>query len=376
MKRDNIRFISGILIFNLIFSLIGTFCFIYLLLHYNSKKKNNYDLALLCKGDLDCSSILQKAIDNSASTGVELYIPPGRYLITKPLRLKSHVKIRGAGQYVTSIILAKRNKDNLSHCAFSCDETQNGIKYAGLQGLAIIYEDEPLPEMSGLYFHKASRCSFSNLVIKNFGTGFRSDLIWMSNLTSVHSVRCLIGFQINRGTSCYLQNCYANVCVQGFTLTKLAYSSLQNCAVDHINQGGLRLGDPKFKLSFAYYFNNCKGITMTGCGAEHSSGGYLQAKRSVITLVGCRSHNIGTQYNGTKKQYLLDLPDKSSKLTLIGCSLGNDNSWTKNSNAAVFRVEKGSSIYMLNSKVSNTAIAKKDVRGQLFDISANPICSN
>ena len=61
------------------------------------------------RGKLDASGPIQRAIDDAAWSGSgTVYLPPGRYLLTKPLRItKSNVVIKGAGWDKTILVVKK-----------------------------------------------------------------------------------------------------------------------------------------------------------------------------------------------------------------------------------------------------------------------------
>ena len=70
---------------------------------------NVLDYGASSSGLKDASDAIQRAINAAASSGNgTVYLPPGRYLLTKPLRItKSKVVIKGAGWDATTILINK-----------------------------------------------------------------------------------------------------------------------------------------------------------------------------------------------------------------------------------------------------------------------------
>lgn len=123
----------------------------------------------------------------------------------------------------------------------------------------------------------------------------------------LNSVRHGFDFSTDKfKTSLTFDNCYAFNCGNAYVLKRAYYTSLIACAADYIAVDGTALETPFLpdgsfgspsQLQGIYDFDECRSVSVTGCGAESSYGnGLLRVNASTIVVNGLRGYDIRSTY--------------------------------------------------------------------------------
>ena len=138
----------------------------------------------------------------------------------------------------------------------------------------------------GIYAPRVRQLSVRNVDISLCTIGIKFHTIFLSGLVDVYVTghSTTTAFQIaNDGTgqastSTEFHHCFANTGSVGYDLFGLRYSSLVNCAADHIGTDGVP--------GKAYWLRSCSTVVLSGCGAEDCTGEVIQTSLCRI-LVNC-----------------------------------------------------------------------------------------
>jgi len=121
----------------------------------------------------------------------------------------------------------------------------------------------------GIYAPRISQSRIHNGYMSGVRTGIYSTNAWLCSITNMN-VACgnpstpttitagTVAYNIQAGTSLFMQDCWARITETGYKFNTLSYSSMASCACDY------------FSLT-AYDFTG-SNIAMNGCGAESSVG--------------------------------------------------------------------------------------------------------
>lgn len=278
-------------------------------------------------GSGDDTAAVQAAIDALPRTGGTVYLSGGTYRLTRPVRLRDKVTLRGAGDGATVLAQNDADADALTGTAVERITIEDLWLTGGGSGSG-----------SGLTLRRGGNdavpyASLRRLTAENFG----GDGIAIENgIVSVLDRVVAVGngrYGINlygqpggaAGTSCALTACYGNANGQaGIRLAKMVYCALTACAGDH---------NP-----VAYLIEDCQGITLSSCGAEDNATGLAVTAGSGVTATGLwvhRSRGLAAHIaRGARAVTIIgaidDAPDaastgfvtvdKDSHAELLGCS--------------------------------------------------------
>lgn len=191
--------------------------------------------------------------------GGAISLGPGIYRISKPITVRSAIKLIGDGAYNTVIQQAAPGQSGISGVDIhDFDLVDIGITGAGPATTAA----------PGISLTRQAAANTAYIGLRGVAVqSFSGDGIAISNpiVSRLDMVRALTngGHGINlhgvpggaAGTSCHLSACYAVANAgSGYVLNKMAYSKLDACASD--------------KNAVGYTLRASDGIVMAACGAE------------------------------------------------------------------------------------------------------------
>lgn len=161
----------------------------------------------------------------------------------------------------------------------------------------------------GIFAPRCARLKVRNVFMHKIKYGFTTYDTWMSEFSNVTIRECIEAFRwVNdgsfngTGTTVTFTNCFAETAEVGFQLNLLNYSSMNNCAADHIKSG----------VGRAYNLVACNGITMNGCGAEDTlNADLIYVNNSFVTVNGFGTYQIGFANTGTRAQIVVDTGGKA-----------------------------------------------------------------
>lgn len=183
-----------------------------------------------------------------------------------------------------------------------------------------VVDAEEARERYGIFVEGAYKCSFSNLDVDGFHTSFYAGKLYMSEIHNVRTRACVDFIHIAgandrpysaASTSLQISNCYCSKTVlgDGFVLSNVFYSSIQNCGADLV-QG------------WPYRIRQCRGITLMGCGFEGTQNGKgFLFEGSIGVLSGCKSINPHANTSINRRVSTLEvrsLGGIESDITVIG----------------------------------------------------------
>jgi len=217
-------------------------------------------------GATDDYEALQDAIDAaSAAGGGALYLPQGRYLVSKALVWASGVSLIGDGERLSILQVTDPDQD----CIAGTDVHSVTIEKVQLSGpgrgtgTGIRFTRHEAPALSGITVRETLVQSFG-------GDGIYCHSLAASTLQRVQARTCGgFGFHIENpqetvfgSASTSLISCTSHACVLGgFWLEGLSYSAVTACGVLESPTG--------FRL------NSCTGVNLTSCGAEQCTTGLI-----------------------------------------------------------------------------------------------------
>lgn len=258
---------------------------------------------------------IQDAVYVAGYLGVKkTHLPEGTYRTEIPLVLQwtSGQVLEGQGSESTEIIrtgteqyTTRRGEGSAEvHAAIVVPVGKTGdAGYADSRGVTVrnlrLRQDEIALETQygrkngsskryGIFVEKAYHCTFENLRIDGFHTSLYSGKLWMSEIHNIRTTGCVDFLHIAGGddrsysassTSLQISNCYCSnkVLRDGFILSKVFYSSIQNCGADKVE-------------GWPYRIRMSRGITLTGCGFEGSRNGKGILFEGAIGVVsGCKA---------------------------------------------------------------------------------------
>ena len=253
-------------------------------------------------GEADDTEAIQSAIDYCFRNGnlmydkYSVYIPAGKYLVTRQLNVTSstlgsseyqNIKIQGAGRGAT-LLLANMTSD----CTLLYCEKSNGLSFSDFSMKNI---SNARYKVDGLSVHGASmNVDLDNLFAVYFNNGF-SLYTCVGNIKNCFANSCKCGFySAGVMTATNFLNCYASQCVNNGAekhdgcgyYVRGSYTSLTSCASD---------GNTK-----AYYIAD-GDVNMSGCGMEGDDRGIIIdidasniSHRGTINIYGYNEYQIAS----------------------------------------------------------------------------------
>lgn len=186
-----------------------------------------------------------------------------------------------------------RTDDYNVDAVFLIDHGDNSTNYNTSLQYLTIQSSAPKRVRFAIYGPRTTHATFSNIQTYYCDYGFYTYDSWMTTINKFFVRDCVSalcweddGSNSGTGTTLNATNVWANTAQVGFDISLLNYSTFSCCGVDHIDSGEAR----------AYYFKQCNGITLNGCGAEDIKGDvlYLESTTGVV--------------NGFNSYYLLGAP--------------------------------------------------------------------
>lgn len=277
---------------------------------------NVFDFGAVGDGVTDDSDAIQAAVDaalNIAGSNPrdprlvsEVYLPEGKYLISKPILLyqTDGIRIRGAGPMNTQIIVgsdqsgftypaewqalsdyasyvsnpaifqvARRRVTgvgavtagwpNLSDIGYSQAGANAAAWWLGIEDIGFFARDTSYyRDVKGVYGVDAGQMYFENWYAEGMNTVIHFDNLYAVKIDRVRVFDCQKPIYIGSGTSADVANCGAAYCTDGYTI-RSTYGAANSLGIDHWGVG--------------YYAYDVGGISfvMNGCGSENGLGGVL-----------------------------------------------------------------------------------------------------
>lgn len=257
----------------------------------NSKKLSNIHIDVTQppwnvpnNGTDDATDTIQNVLDNAPIRSV-IYLPRGKYKITKPLILQRELVIRGShvgenGGTVLEFDMIEKPDDvygiELKSTAKNSTIENLYLKnittdYSGFYGIGNREEDNSITHLN-----------VSDVWSVGFTVGFLFYKIYLSRFYRCYAVNNFTGFQfMGFATSLIFEGCYSNKNTDNYNINNVIYSTFIACASD----GASRYG---------YTFGGCKALSLQGCGVEFAQRTGLFGKdNSGISIDGFFAHGCG-----------------------------------------------------------------------------------
>jgi len=330
------------------------------------------DFGAVGDGITDDTAAIQAAINSLIGTNGPrvVYFPRGTYNISTPLRLFNEQCLVGESLESVSI-----NKTTTTADTYGTVSARGGTVNDSYNVDSVVSIIAPTNDYSrfnrienitlnrttlgsssyGIYAPRFAYGDFKNLNIVRATNGIFSYVLFLTSIEDVMAQFCINGFNLaNDGsglggsTSLTLKRFYsnhnntiANPSI-GIFLYGLSYSNLISCAVDNCN--------PTVSTDHgtAYFFSNCRGVSVNGCGTENTRGMVARfASCADVIVSGMRaSPIIGDTFGTTVAVRYMD----ASRVTFIGCDIA-----TVTSPGNIFNnvIQNGSNVVDINN-VQNT----------------------
>lgn len=247
-------------------------------------------------GAADSTAAIQAALNAGLA-----YLPAGSYTVSSALSIPTGASMIGAGMNSTTITQTSTSADTL---------TMTDKRYITVRGLMLQGPNSGTGR--GIAFLKSASALASlhleDLRIAQFGgQGLRLETPITSKLSGIRIEGCGGDFfYLDSGTSCVLDNCYANgasvTSVNGYQLHAMSYTTLNSCACDGIVGSGAGGGA-------GYLINGGQSIVLNGCGNESSGLGYkVTTSADTIVFNGCEVYaetNTGLLVTSTSTNVLI-----------------------------------------------------------------------
>lgn len=301
-------------------------------------------------GTADDAPAINDAVYVAGYLGVKTtFIPAGTYRVDAPIVLTWTSGQRLKGQNAESTRLVRTGSETYAlrrgeggmgiHAAVVVPTAKSGDGEfvdsfnITIDGLELFQSEEPLVaqqqssvrERYGVFLEASYRCRLENLKINGFHTAVYGAKVWLSRLSQIHSKRCVNFIHMvgvgersfaGAGTSLEITNCYCGgeVLGDGYRLSNVVYSSIQNSAADKVE-------------GWPYRIRKSRGISLIGCGFEKSQNGRgILFEGAVGVVSGCKSvyPYANTKLDGCASALALrDLGPRGSDVTVMGSHFGD-----------------------------------------------------
>jgi len=305
-------------------------------------------------GVTDDTSAIQAALTAAAAAGGgTVLLPAGTFLISSALTISTGTTLAGAGMNTTVIKQSSTTADTLT-CTDQRYITVRDIQLNGPgsgtgtgRGIAFLFSASAIASID-----------LHNMRVLNFpGRGVYLDVPITSRLANIRVENCGDDyFYLTGGTSCVLDNCYADGAsvgaVNGYTLNAMCYTTLNACAADSIVGSGTG-GGSGYLVS-----GGSSAITFNSCGNESSAIGFKVTGSRNVMFNACRV------YAETTFGWVIT---SSSTGVIIAAPVEQSPNGASNS----IKVDSGSSARILNPAL----VTATQILGSITGIPAAPFGS-
>lgn len=223
---------------------------------------NVKDFGAVGDGETDDRLAIQTAIEYVEERGGTLYFPPGTYALlsfneeyssSNLVIRKSPIKLIGAPTY------SRLRSETLETDTILL--IPNSTRYIQLENLTISGLDCDYNFRADIEYSPymtIRNCLLTNAKIANAKIATYVSVFdkVMFQLSEGYGLM-LQGIDVSICTAITLNSCYVNIAkIAGYSFTNMVYSTVNSCACDSSGIG--------------YLLDNCRGITMSGCGAEQT----------------------------------------------------------------------------------------------------------
>src|SRR5450830_18353 len=321
---------------------------------------------------------LQAASDALKVIGGVIRIPPGTYIVEKPVLLWPGVSIDGPGAAAAAIVkttnspgIGSIKSPNgysggvLSLESYAVDSIisivapDNSYAYnTKISNITLKRSSYSGSTSYGIYAPRLSHAEFGSLLIQNVGVGIFSYNSWMCHFRRITCQAVNRGFYWQNdgsgsgaGTSTTFEACWVNFDntvaqpIVGFDIFGLTYSAMIGCGCDN----GIQSGSSTTPV-VAYSFNSCAGIHLVACATENLNGTPIASYSSTITVTSFRTGSITGAVGANTAATII--ADSNSKMTLIGCSFYPTT--TASSTYYNWLIQNGASVIEINPGLSPT----------------------
>ena len=243
------------------------------------------------KGDgvTDDTEILQWCLDNYKN----VYLPTGKYIVTKPLYFTGYKNIVGDNPWSTLIVKVGNAKLNLGRTYQQTpdspvinydyyDAVLMSLDYTGdftIRDLEIRGDQESRNDY-GIFIPYSYRVKLENLMVLHCKQTIRFYMTWNTNIRKVRTRFSDYGLRIegiktdgsDQSTSVHLDNVFNESSKFALKMVNVTYSTGSALSADFITE-------------CSYWFDNVYG-SFNGVGLEASSGQFIRSWRSNITIDG------------------------------------------------------------------------------------------
>jgi hypothetical protein len=247
------------------------------------------DFGAVGDGVTDDTLAIQAALDSvdqfvgpfslfNEKRGGTIYVPPGRYVVSSTLTLRSGTVLIGSGED-DAVFLSTIALGNVFEFL---DGAVGTTHYIGISDLAVV-QDTSVVHAGGAAISisngYAASINFKN--VKTLGTyvGIYLDSCLASSLENVISFsHVTYGFRTRiNTTSTTFSNCYAGACGSGGFLIAGSYISLVGCASDNHPSGE--------GYNLEYDGGSSRGLSLVGCGTEACNNGFVLDRAAFTSLI-------------------------------------------------------------------------------------------
>lgn len=221
-------------------------------------------------GAADSTDAFRNAIaaaSNNGTRGGLVVVPAGVYRISGTLVLPQYVSLSGPGTPdSTQLDFSTQTSGPAIRISGFGHAAVTGLHIINPAGNGIEFFDPALPDAPFKNF-----CHIADVWVsgaRNGGSGFVARNTYMTTFERCWATSCAaFGFHLaGFHTALKFDTCWANNCANtGFNINAVVYCTFNNCGAD-TNE------------SYGYFFSNCEGVAITGCGAEgnfHSAIGLV-----------------------------------------------------------------------------------------------------
>lgn len=250
------------------------------------------DYGAVGNGVTDDTTAFQNAV-NAISTagGGTLFVPGATYVLSAAISVPNLVSFKGVGQNVSILKQTSTSANVLTYAQTNLSSVNvSGIKILGPgsgTGVGISF-------IAGAGVNPVVNCSFRDLLIT--GMGSHGISVTVPITSTFENIEAMAnggdGFHLTGGgTSCVLNNCYANGNLgNGYSLNQMNYTTLNSCAADS-------------SVGVGYLLTTCNNVQLNACGSEAGSvNGFTINGGTGNSLISCfisGNNAVGAQFTGS-----------------------------------------------------------------------------